>query len=146
MEGRREGRRKVVVSGRRWGRGRGTVTSLCLLSVGGPAGGGNTKHQQTDQNKRPVQKALRGHTPLSSIRKMTETYLKAEKDGALCSVSSPKPSSDLKNKMLTPTILRTLCHLNDMKMKMKLLSSIPLHDSPCFPCLLYLPSAVKQHV
>lgn len=40
------------------------------------------------------------------------THLRGENGGALCSVSTPKPKSDLKNKMLTPTILIMLCQLN----------------------------------
>lgn len=71
---------------------------------------------------------------------MTDTYLKAEKDGALCSVASPKPRSDLKNRKLTPTILRAPCHLNHMKC----VSSV--HDCPCFSCLLYLCSKVSAGV
>lgn len=50
---------------------------------------------------------------------MTETYPKGEKGGALCSVPSHKPRSDLKNKP-TPTILITLCHLNNLLPNMKL--------------------------
>lgn len=66
---------------------------------------------------------------------MMETYLRAEKYVGLSSVQSPKPSGDLKIKVLTSTILRTL-HLNHMH----LLSSVPLHVN------LSLPSVMKLSV
>lgn len=60
------------------------------------------------------------------------TYPEEEKVRLLCSVFSPNPRSDFKNRMLTPTILTIRCHLNNLKPD--------LRDSPCFLCWLHLPS------
>lgn len=97
--------------GARQGHGRRSVPA----QRGTACRGGNTRHQQTGRNK----KAKPGHLehpprtrfPLRQRSEM-ETYPTGEKGGALCSGLSPKPKSDLKNKMLTPTILITLCCLN----------------------------------
>lgn len=75
MEMRRESRQEVVFGGRRWGRPRGTVTSLCLLSVGGPAGEGTQKHQHTDRNK----KAKYRESPLRTH----SNFLQMNRDGNL---------------------------------------------------------------
>lgn len=72
--------------------------------------GGNTQYKhQSVYNKRSKQsnleKPLRTHF---NKWNMMETYPKGAKGGTLCSVLSPKPKSDLKNRMLTPTILIVL--------------------------------------
>lgn len=102
---RRESGQEVVFGGGRWGRNGGTVTLLRLLSVGAPAGEGTQ-----DINRGPCAASiLKTH---SAVLEHHRTYLRGENGGALCSVSTPKPKSDLKNKMLTPTILIVLCQLN----------------------------------
>lgn len=78
------------------------------------------------------------HKPALIIR----TYPKEEKVRLLCSVLSPKPRSDCKNRMLTPTILTRLCYPNNLKPDSYLLSTAPLLDRPCFLCLLHLPSTM----
>lgn len=107
--------------------------------------GGSVRKQHT--TSREELKAKYGHleNPPGSIglRKpgsITGTYPKEEKVRLLCSVLSPKPRSDFKNRMLTPTILTRRCHLNNLKPDSYLLSIAPLRGSPCFLCWLHLPS------
>lgn len=71
--------------------------------------GGNTKHQQKAECGDVQKPILKTH---STVLEHHRTYLRGENGGALCSVSTPKPKSDLKNKMLTLTILIVLCQLN----------------------------------
>lgn len=105
LEVRRESGQEVVFGGGRWGRNGGTVTLLRLLSVGAPAAGEGTQNINRGPRAASILKTR------SAVLEHHRTYLRGENGGALCSVSTPKPKSDLKNKMLTPTILIVLCQL-----------------------------------
>lgn len=85
----------------------------------------------------------RGFSRLRKPILIIGTYPKWGKVGPLCSVLSPKPRSDFKNRMLTPTILTVFRYLNNLKPNVYLLSTAPLHDSPCFLWRLCMPSTVK---
>lgn len=102
--------RKDVYRGRWWVTVRGMVSSLPLLGVGEPAGekihNTNIGQSITREPSRAIwKKTLRTHFNKWNLM---ETYPKGEKGGALCSVLSPKPKSDLKNRTLSPTILIVL--------------------------------------
>lgn len=109
LEVRGESGQEVVFGGGRSGRNGGTVTLLRLLSVGAPAGEGTQNINRGPSAAMCKKTILKTH---SAVLEHHRTYLRGENGGALCSVSTPKPKSDLKNKMLTPTILIVLCQLN----------------------------------
>lgn len=103
--------------------------------------GSNTQHQE--KNWRPSTAIWKNPPGSIGLRKpglTTATHPKEEKVRLLCSVLSPKPRSDFKNRKLTPTILTTRRHLNNLKPGLCLLPTAPLRDSPCFLCWLHLPS------
>lgn len=131
----RGGRQDVVFGGGRLG----------TVSVGEPARKQDTTSRELKAKYGDMENPP-GFIRLCKPSLIIGTYPKGEKVGPLSSVLSPKPKSDLKNRMLTPTILTVLCYLNNLKPNLYLLSTPPLHDSPCFLCLLYSPWTVKLHV
>lgn len=67
VEVRREGRQEVVFGSRRRERGRITVTSLCLLSVGGPVGEGTQNINRQYKTRRPSMAKTSFHLKTDSI-------------------------------------------------------------------------------
>lgn len=129
----RESRQDVVVGGERLG----------TVSVGGSV---RKQHTTSGEELKAKYGNLENPPGFIGLRRkpglITGTYPKEEKVRLLCSVLSPKPRSDFKNRKLTPTILTIHCHLNNLKPDLHLLSTAPSRDSPCFLCWLHLPSTV----
>lgn len=122
------GRREVVFGGMGCGGGGDRVTSLCLLSEGGPAEEGTQNINKKSSTSPTSVDTRRGHSIFSHLHVQIpyEASLPQRgKNRALFSVSSSKHSSDLNYKMLDPSILKTPFHLNYRKQFSTSLISAP---------------------